>query len=314
MTRSAGWWRAGADQHLDEEGFTLIEVMISVVILTLVIGAITAALISVLSLSGSTTKSISDSADSQAVSANLTNDVQSAAEITTFASTKFGTPHDASCGTGTRLLGLQWNQVKGSTTFASDVSYLAVKRGNTWTLVRVECSAGSSIPASSETVSSDICQPAGSPTESGCLPTQPQASPSITTDTPTHPNQDTSKAKAGWISSEGVTGVRFSFTEPGSKYSYTLVANPIAANPANPAESVAPPNTSCGYGAAGTGTYAQQLCFVSFGSYNYAAAAYPTGKCETMTAGITGTPFSLSFCLSVQAGTETTSRAPPHQR
>ena len=67
MTSSAGWWRAGAYQHLDEEGFTLIEVMVSVVILTLVIGAITAALISVLSLSGSTTKSISDSADSQAV-------------------------------------------------------------------------------------------------------------------------------------------------------------------------------------------------------------------------------------------------------
>ncbi len=280
--------------------------MISVVILTLVIGAIAAALISVLSLSGSTTKSISDSADSQAVSANLTNDVQSAAEITTSPSTKFGTPHNASCGTGIRLLGLQWNQVKGSTTFASDVSYLAVKRGNTWTLVRVECSGRSPIPASSETVSSDICQPAGSPTENGC--TRFQAPPSIT------PGTDTTAAKAAWISTEGVTGVKFSFTEPGSKYSYTLVANPIAANPANPAGSVVPPNTSCGYGAAGTGTYAQQLCFVSFAAYNYAAAAYSTGKCQTMTAGITGTPFSLSFCLSVQAGTETTSHggeAPP---
>ena len=298
---------SGCDQHLDEEGFTLIEVMISVVILTLVIGAITTALISVLSLSGSTTKSISDSADSQAVSANLTNDVQSAAEITTSPSTKFGTPHDASCGTGTRLLGMQWNQVKGSTTFASDVSYLAVKRGNTWTLVRVECSAGSSIPASSETVSSDICQPAGSPTENGCTHSTPNISDHH--HNRPQPRQDTSKAKAGWISSEGVTGVKFSFTEPGSKYSYTLVANPIAANPVNPTGSVAPPNTSCGYGAAGTGTYAQQLCFVSFGSYNYAAAAYSTGKCQTMTAGITGTPFSLSFCLSVQAGTETTSRA-----
>ena len=200
MTRSAGWWRAGAYQHLDEEGFTLIEVMISVVILTLVIGAITAALISVLSLSGSTTKSISDSADSQAVSANLTNDVQSAAEITTFASTKFGTPHDASCGTGTRLLGLQWNQVKGSTTFASDVSYLAVKRGNTWTLVRVECSAGSSIPASSETVSSDICQPAGSPTENGCLP---DSTPSISE----HHHRYTHTPKSGH--KQGESGVDF---------------------------------------------------------------------------------------------------------
>ena len=170
MKGGTGWRRACADRRLDEEGFTLIEVMVSVVILTLVIGAIAAALISVLLLSGSTTKSISDSADAQAVSANLTNDVQSAAEITTSPSTKFGTPHDATCGTGTRLLGLQWNQVHGSTTFGSRVSYLAVKSRNTWTLVRVECNAGSSIPTSIETVSSDICQPVGSPTENGCIP------------------------------------------------------------------------------------------------------------------------------------------------
>jgi hypothetical protein len=307
------WRRAANARHFDEEGFTLIELTISIVILVIVIGAITLALMTVLMLSGGASKSISDSADAQVVSASLTNDVQSAVGITT-------APTVSKCGPATaiQLLGLEWNRVPGSSpttfnpqassgkvNFDTVVSYLAVRRGSTWVLVRDQCTSGaagySSTPSSSENVSSDIC----GPSEAGCTAQQP---PTITPTTKAGP------ASAGWTSASGVIAASFTIAEPKSHYSYTLAADPAAAGSSSTVTTVVPTSTGCQYATPDTGTYANSLCFVTFQSYKYATAKYTAGNpasCQTITESITGTPFKLSFCLTVQAGTESNDEAPP---
>ena len=116
----------------------------------LIIGAISLALISVLSLQGGVSNGISDSADAQVVSANFQKDVESAEMITTQPSS---TPQ---CGTGTQLLGLEWNQQ--GTVYENIVSYVKVNNGSTSSLVRQYCTNGSTTPTSTSTVSSDIPQ------------------------------------------------------------------------------------------------------------------------------------------------------------
>ncbi len=280
----------------------MIELVVSTVILVVVIGAITVSLLTVLTLSGATAKSISDSADAQAVSATLTTDVHGAAEITT-AAAPTSTAHKK-CGpsTATQLLGLEWGQVSGTTTYDTVVSYLAVKRDLEWVLVRDECTTGfSTRPATSHTVSSDICEPTGSAVENGCV--SPQGAPTV------EPSTKNTKAETGWTSAAGVTEVKFKITEPGSHYTYTLVAEPASGSAPSGTTTVNAESIKCEYAAPGTGTYAQKLCFVNFETYTYEAAAYPS--CQTMTQGITRTPFTLSFCLSVKAGTESEDEAPP---
>lgn len=307
---NTAWRGFHAKRESGEDGFTLVELTISIVVMTLVIGAVTVALTTIFHLSGSTSARISDAGDAQEVSASLSIDVQSAEEITT---ANAATAPGCGTGTGTQLLGLEWEQEAGqSNTYEIVISYLAVKQGNTWSLVRDYCNAGSSpSPTTSETVSYDICEPSGvSPSEAGCQ--QPQAPPTIT------PTAENTAAGDGWISAASVTGVSFSITEPGSEYSYTLVADPEAASAAvtqGSGSTFAAPSTTCGYATPGTGTYApeaqngQALCFVTFSGYQYSEAAYP--NCQTMTEGLAGTPFTLSFCLSVLAGTESNDEAPP---
>jgi prepilin-type N-terminal cleavage/methylation domain-containing protein len=289
--------RSRAAARPDESGFTLIELIVGISILALIIGAISAALITVFADSGATSKNIADSADAQVVSATLTNDVQSAVDITTSSTASH-------CGTGTQLLGLEWARVGSttSTTFDTVVSYLAVQQGSTWSLMREECLTGSSTPVNRSTVSSDICEPKGSAPLHGC-PTTGQPTPSIT------PRTKQTSVRAGWASSQGVTGVTFAITEPGSHYTYTLVSDPLPSNAPAGSGTVAAPTPSCGYAAPGTGTYAQTLCFVNFAKYKYATAATCPG--QKMTEGITGTPFTLTFRLCVRAGIESNTEAPP---
>ena len=81
-------WRRcdGETETREESGFTLIELIIVALIIPIIIGAITLALISIFSLQGSTGSRISDSGDAQVVSSNFETDVQNATQITTAAS------------------------------------------------------------------------------------------------------------------------------------------------------------------------------------------------------------------------------------
>jgi hypothetical protein len=114
-----------------------------------------------------------------------------------------------------------------------------------------------------------------------------------------------------WVSTVGITGVTFNTTEPGSKFNYTLVATPLSASSSSQLAQVASPSTGCGFATLGTGTYAQTLCFADFSPWNTQTAATGINDCTPaqtgfstplpMAAQITGSPFTLDFCMSVSA-------------
>jgi hypothetical protein len=241
-------------------------------ILPIVVGALSYAVISLLTLQQGTATSVADSADAQTVSAYYEQDVQSSANITTSASS-------AQCGPGTQLLGLEWNFNSQTSQFQTVVSYVETGSGQNLSLVRQYCASGASTtPTSRSYVSHDI--PAG------------QLVPTVT------PSAKNTAAQAGWTSSVGVTGVSFSIDEPGSNFTYALFSVPRASVSASQLSGVGPPSASCGFSTPGTGTYASTLCFVDFTNYNYLSTS---GKCQTMTAAIVNTPYTLSFCILTTA-------------
>src|SRR5665213_2452574 len=115
--------RIAGNQNDSEAGFTLIELLVSVIILPLIIGAITVALLSVLSLQGGLTHRVASAGDAQVVSANFETDVHGAAQLTTDPA--------ASCGSGTQLLGVEWNLNKQTGIYQSVVSYVKISNGPT---------------------------------------------------------------------------------------------------------------------------------------------------------------------------------------
>ena len=62
----------------NESGFTLIELIIVVAVLPLIVGAMTAGLLSVISFTPGIANKLSDSGDAQALSTSFTKDVQGA--------------------------------------------------------------------------------------------------------------------------------------------------------------------------------------------------------------------------------------------
>ncbi len=251
--------------------------MIVIVILPMVLGALAVGLISIFSLQHTTVSRVADSGDAQVVSSSYVPDVQSALRITT-------DPNATQCGTGTQLLGLEWGYDPSSGAFLDVVTYAEVQSGSTYLLVRDSCSDGpSSSPATTRTISFDIAQH--------------QATPTIA------PVGTDIAAKAGWVSTQSVTGVSFPIAEPLSNYTYTLTAIPAASSPPSTAGNpiLNATGTRCGFATTDNntvqnGTYAQTLCLVDFSPYNPALATAPS--CQEMTASIPGGD-TLSFCVSV---------------
>jgi prepilin-type N-terminal cleavage/methylation domain-containing protein len=265
-----------------EGGFTLVELLVVSTILPLIVGAIAVALISVLSLQGGVSSRISDSTDAQIVSAHLDQDVQSAAKLTTSATA-------TQCGPEKQLLGLEWTYIAQSGSYQTVVSYVSVPQattpqGTTYSLVRQYCASGASVtPTSSSTVSAGISATQLPPTIAPIVPTDYNLA-----------------ASTGWISTRPITGVTFAIREPGTNYTYTLVALPgegSSTKNASPQSTIPPPTTACGFATPGTGTYASTLCFVDFSSYSASAAAGPA--CQPMSAAVANTPFTITLCLSV---------------
>jgi hypothetical protein len=152
-------WRSFTPGRRDptDGGFTLIELIIVSLVLPLIIGAITMALISVFSLQTSTTSRISGSADAQVVSSNFETDVQSASQIV--APPVGGAPTGQSpptCGSGTEVLSLESGTPQGGV-YPTEISYVFVAQSSGDALVRNVCQGGNtSTPASSSTVSYDV--------------------------------------------------------------------------------------------------------------------------------------------------------------
>jgi hypothetical protein len=245
-------------------------------ILPIVFGGITVGLLTILHLQTSVSSRLDDSADAQDVSASFERDVQGATQLTT-SSTVSG-----QCGSGTQLLGLEWDLNAQTGTYQTVVSYDLMQRSpKLWSLVRNSCASGaSSTPTSSNQVSADV--------PSGQLQPTVNGGPNAT------------NASSQWVSTQGITGVTFAINEPGSNYSYSLTALPGSTSGGS-LSTVSQPTTSCGFASADSGTYASTLCFVDFTPFNTQNASSP--KCSTgglkMSAGVTNTPYTMTFCLSI---------------
>ena len=106
----------------DENGFTLIELVITVVVLPIVIGGITLALLSVFGLQNGVQNRIGNSNDQLVSASTFNKDVQSAQQIETVTS-------PPACGAAvagqTQLVGLQWGQ-DSTGAYQTVVSYVVV--------------------------------------------------------------------------------------------------------------------------------------------------------------------------------------------
>jgi hypothetical protein len=249
--------------------------LVTLAVTPIVVGALALSIVALLSLQAGAANRISDAADAQTASSNFEKDVQSASDLTTSSSV-------TQCGSGTQLLGMEWSpNQQGS--FQVVVSYVEIPTGHAYSLVRNYCASGASTtPTSTSYLSYDVAAA--------------QPAPTITT-TPEDVNK-VALATTTWVSTIGITSVVLAITEPSSKFAYTLYSLPRGGTSTNPLPAVSSASTSCGFATPGTGTYASQLCFVNFASYNYQSTS---GVCQTITAAITGTPYTLSFCLKTSA-------------
>src|ERR1035438_8107239 len=226
----------------DQNGFTLVELLIVVTILPLIVGALSVGLISVFSLQSGVQSRLGDTGDSQVVEASFQRDVQEAAWITTAPNNS-----SAQCGSGTQLLGLAWGPGSGNQYV---VSYVVVQSGSLWNLVRQYCLSGySTTPSNSTVISYDVPSNLASPTVS------------IASGAPNGTAPGTS-----WVSAQYVSGVSLPVTEPKSNFSYTLDAVPAASSgvgtdykPLVPAATA-----GCGFATPGTGYYASTLCLIDW--------------------------------------------------
>jgi prepilin-type N-terminal cleavage/methylation domain-containing protein len=208
----------------DEKGFTLIELIIVVSVMPIIVGAITAGLVTIISLQSSTSGRLGDSGNAQIVSSTFIKDVQSATFITTDA---MSTPQ---CGSSsyTQLLGLQWGNSQSdiangiSSAPSTWVSYdiVPVTNGSTTTysLVREYCTLGNSSNPSSTTVADDIAGPGVQP-------------PPCTSSAGCNPYDTAHNTPIGWTSPASVPLVNFEITELNSGYEFTLSANSLAWTP-----------------------------------------------------------------------------------
>lgn len=263
------------------------------IVLPLIIGAIAIAFVAVISLQSSTAARTTQSGDAQVVSEHFESDVHSAAEMTTDQSTG-----DMACGnavTQTQVFGLQWQPVSltsATPTYAMAVSYVVVKSGSTYSLLRQFCASGPSPnPTTTETVSFNVPQALAGPTVS-VLPSTPSAA-------------------TQWVSASNVTTVSWPITETGIgqasrvTLNYTVVAVPNASTSPSGIGTIAATGNTCNFATPGTGYYAGSLCFVDFSMFsNYmqvTSLAHPNDPnyCGQIKSSIPGTADTLEFDLCI---------------
>jgi Tfp pilus assembly protein PilV len=303
-------------QSASERGFTLVELLITMVILPFVVGALALAIVAVFQLNGSTLNRINDAADAQILSTSYENDIHSANQVTLEPTVQCGTASVS----GTQLVGLEWDATPAGG-YATVVSYVLQTTASATSdqLVREYCTNGNTAtPTSSTVVAADITPwtPAMAlPPTNPIVPDPATASLTNTSGTNAACSGDTGSSFATkWIDATCVGGVNFSASEPASAFTYSLVAVPFAS--ASSGKSVTPTSSSdCGFATPGSGTYASSLCFVDFSalipseadSTNGAATYNPVGSNCTrggqyLTAAIDYTPFAMSFCLLISPG------------
>ena len=222
--------------------------------------------------------------------------------ITADSSTTLASP--PACGPGTQLLGVQY----GTNT---EVSYSLITVGTGPTAVqslyRNVCqvsgpsSSLTNTHLSSTIVSHNVINQSGVGVPAAvitCTPTTPPTPPAPScVGTPP-------AWQAGWVSVAQVETVSLPLTYAASNYKQTLLAAPSGGVNASGGGGGAAPPYSCGFATQSTGTYASTLCFVDFTAWNLPHSGLtPCGNGGVVIDdGITNTPFTMSFCLSVSGG------------
>jgi len=273
---------ANTQRELDDAGFTLMELVITVAILPIVVGGIAVALISVLTLQGTVSKSVSNSDDELVSSSSFNKDVQSAQQIETVTAPACGS-------TGTQVLALEWaSDPNGDGGYNTVVSYVQVQTGSTTELLRLQCTAGASAtPTSSSVVAHDV----GTPTVS------------------LNPAGLSVQTNQGWTSTQGLYGVTLNVSSSAGtgsgSYSYKLSGVPGASSSTGSASQIAGNQNLPGCNLASSGPYASTLCFVDFSSF-LTTFTRPSNTCTPMKFAIADSPDLLQFCLSVSPTNTTT--------
>ncbi len=296
-------------QRGDESGFTLVELIVVVAVMPIILGAIATALISLLSLQNNVTNRIGDSNDALIASTDFNRDVQSAQLMTTQSAVACPTPTT----TGTQILGLEWGAnpttpasggpVGGYDTVVSYVSTAVTDpttHATTYMLTRQLCSFGTPTATTPPVTANTLAHDTGSPTVTIYGGKNAQGNfANITTD-----------FASTWFASLGVTKVEFDVNGQQTKsgFSYSLLGLPGLSKSQGSASTLSTPSsTGCGFATPGSGTYATQLCFADFSSYNWSKASsgtctpsgQPTQTGQLFQLGITSTPYTVSFCLHV---------------
>jgi prepilin-type N-terminal cleavage/methylation domain-containing protein len=271
----------------DDEGFSLIELMIVMGIVPIIIGSLVFGLVVVFSNSSTAGNRLSDSSDAQQVTAFYQPDVQSAQGVET------DSPSPA-CGSGQQLLGLEWSQPSSS--YEDYVSYDEVQIGSTGTLVRQFCTNGSTTPTSTLTLSHNYGE------SQVCI--YLSANPTVC-DQP-----------ATWIPTSGVSNVAFQIDEPekgtgspgcvdtSNTFCYTLDAAPESVSTSSSGSG--PVNvssaTGCDYAESGSGPLASSLCLLDFSDFitnpNLLTDAETPGSCLEQSVQLSGS-FELYFCINI---------------
>ena len=140
----------------DDDGFTLVELVLAVTLMGVVIGAVASAMIVMFTTTGETTERLSESPDLQLAAAYFGSDVQSAQTFT------------GSCGpVGTALVTLSWTDPGASPNPAAaddtqrTVRYVVETAGTQKTLVRYACTNSGS---ADKTTLVDFVNPMSTPT------------------------------------------------------------------------------------------------------------------------------------------------------
>jgi prepilin-type N-terminal cleavage/methylation domain-containing protein len=284
-----------------EEGFSLIELLIVVVIIPIVVGAITVALLSVFTLQSKTSNRLTDSGDAQVVASHFQDDVEAAASLTTYVTPTGPAP----CGSGSQVLGVQLGNGNEISYAVTQENTSTAANSTTYSLFRNECSGG--VETQSQVVAHDLPASAVPPS-----PPNLPANPPITVTCGSVNNACVPQSgggyayQYGWVSTVGITAVTFGVTEPGSSYPISLEAVPIATS--NSTDLGSPTSQSPGVFFAPTSPVSPlstTLGFVNFAQWNTQTASAGTSPCTGgaifMSAPIAETPYAMSFCISVSA-------------
>lgn len=277
------------------------ELLITLTILPLVIGALSFGIIAVFSLNSSTSNRFADTSDSQVVEATYQNDVQSAGYITTDSDSS----PQCGAGTGTQLMALESvpNQKTGD--FQTVISYVAIPTGTTYSLERLYCTNGSTTPASATTLAFNLPSPTSA--------TAPLTPPSITCSSGASPKICSTSGQQwtqGFVPAQDIATVTFNVSEPetsaggtAASYNFVLAASPAASTSFNSGGVASTPAATCEstVGLA-NGPDAGALCFIDFSglTQNDLAVAETQDSCYNMSVAI-GAADILHFCLGISS-------------